>query len=406
MNKLLKTSIVTGAVILCMSSVSMAKFVDINEGNYYLTPITVLNEKGIINGYPDDTFKPANKVTRAEFAKMISTAEELKINKNNKMTFEDVSEHWGKEYIELAASNKLLKGYDDGTFKPEREITYGEVATILLRTLNIYEVSDSNTNWPEDCMNYASKIGLFDGVATNDLIGMNSARRDNVALMIWNKLNMEAKYDDLFSGDSIVSGDDISSGDTEIKDDDKENNKENTNQKDEVSSTVEIDTKKVYAGTVELITQRRGETFITIRDFDGTEREVKVKDTAKLPDVHTLLLYKITSKGDVRLKKQLSIADVDKNYYLVENADNELIKLKGEEDILDLELDTAKISGKTIKLERFTYYFLEIEKNNNDVKEFVSSKVFAKEELKLRKNDRIIFDEAAKMAFVIRGFEN
>lgn len=412
MNKLLKLSIVTGAVILGMSSLSLAKFNDIDENNYYLTPITALSEKGVINGYPDNTFKPANKVTRAEFAKMISIAEELKLNENNKKTFEDANEHWGKEYIELAASNRLLKGYEDGSFKPDKEITYGEVATILLRTLNIYEISDSNANWPEDCMNYAAKIGLFDGVATNDLLGINTARRDNVALMIWNKIGLEDKYENLFDDDTESN----LSGDNKENIEEAETNKDNQNddlKNDEVDkeennndNVVEnIDTKKVYVGTVELITKRRGEIFVTIKDFNGEEHEIKVNEDTKVPDVHTLLVYKLTSKGYVRLKKQLSIEDTNKNYFLVEDVDNELVKIKNVEEMLDLEKDKITLSGDTHRLDRYTYYLAEIEENKNGINEFVEVKEQAREDLKVQKEDRLIFDANAKMMFVIRGLE-
>ena len=407
MNKLMKISIMTGAIVLGMSSsIAMANFNDIDENNYYLLPITTLSEKGVISGYPDNTFKPANKVTRAEFAKMISVAEELKINENNKLTFEDVNEHWSKIYVELAASNRLLKGYEDGSFKPDKEITYGEVATILLRTLNIYEISDSNTNWPEDCMNYAAKIGLFNGVATNDLLGMNPARRDNVALMIYNKLNLESYYEDLFSGDkdSTLSGDNNES--EEVKNDnEKENNEKEDNKNDNQENTVNIDTKKLYNGTVELITKRRGETFVTIKEFDGTEREIKVKDAAKVPEVHTLLFYKINSKGNVTLKKQLPIDDANKNYFLVEDVDNELIKLKDEANILDFEKDTVELSGETYKLNKYSYFIAEVVENEDNVYEYSDVNSFSKEDLKFKKEDRIVIDAKDKIVVVIRGIE-
>ena len=417
MNKLMKLSIMTGAVILGMSSLSLAKFNDIDENNYYLTPITALSEKGVINGYPDNTFKPANKVTRAEFAKMISIAEELKLNENNKKSFEDANDHWGKEYIELAASNRLLKGYDDGMFKPDREITYGEVATILLRTLNIYEISDSNTNWPEDCMNYAAKIGLFDGVATNDLLGMNPARRDNVALMIWNKIGLEDKFENLFDDESNLSGDNEENAEdseannnnqNEVVKDENTNKEENNDSNKENNNdnvVADIDTIKIYIGTVELITKRRGETFVTVKDFEGEEREIKVKDDTKVPDVHTLLIYKLTSKGYVKLKKQLAIEDTNKNYFLVEDVDNELVKLKNIEEILDLENDKVTISGETHKLYKYTFYLAEVGENKNGINEFIEVTPLAKEELKLQKEDRVIFDAEAKMMFVIRGLE-
>ena len=71
MNRLLKGLLVTGAMIIGTTSLSFAKFNDVPNNDNYLKAIEFLNENGIINGYPDNTFKPSNKVTRAEFATVL-----------------------------------------------------------------------------------------------------------------------------------------------------------------------------------------------------------------------------------------------------------------------------------------------------------------------------------------------
>ena len=381
MNKLMKISILAGTMAIGVSSLAMAHFDDISTTHYYYEPITNLTEKGIINGYPDNTFKPDNKVTRAEFAKMISTAENLKLKAENKITFNDAINHWGKEYIELASSNQLLRGYEDKTFRPNKEITYGEVVTILLRAMGKHEIANDNENWPHNCMDAAEEMGLFNRFATNDLIASNSARRDNVALMIWNMLEIE-------NNNEI--------GDLEnIHPDESEEEKQE-----------KIDTKKVYVGTVEKIINRRGENYIVVNEFNGAEREIKVNKYAEIPDVHTLIMYKISEKGTIKLKKLLTIDDTNKDYFLVEDVDSELIKLEGIEEILDLEIDDFKYDTEKIELDKYDYYLAEIQENDNKVYEFENVEEVEKEDLKLHKKDKLLFDKDKKIAFIIRDMDN
>ena len=395
MNKFVKTGLLAGTIVLGMSSIAMAKFDDVDEKNHYFEPITILSEKGIINGYPDNTFKPANKVTRAEFAKMISVAEKLTINEKNRKTFGDVSNHWAKEYIEIIASNDLIKGYEDNTYRAQNEITYGEVVTILLRILGADEVANDNTNWPENCMDYASEIGLLKGVATNDLIGINPARRDNVALMICNKIEIEETLGNIEDSEDKVSGENVPENDDSNKDLENKVDEEITNN----------DTKKLYIGSVEKVYERRGENYIIVKEFNGVEREIKVSSSATLPKQNTLLVYKLSSKGDVRLKKKLTFEDIDKNYLYVEETDKELVKIKGQEKWMDLEMDYYVFNGEKIELDEYTYYLVEMEENKDNVYEFNNAIVQEKKEIKLEEEDRMIFDKETELAFIIRGIE-
>lgn len=389
MNKILKGTILTSAIMFGVSSTALATFSDINENSSYSLAINHLAENNIINGYPDNTFKPDKKVTRAEFAKMISVAENLKINEENIKQFEDVDSHWANSYIELMSSNNLIKGYEDNTFKPEKDITYGEVVTILLRTLDIYEMYNENVKWPDDYMKMAEKIGLFDGIATNDLIGINSARRDNVALMIWNKIKFETEMLNN-SGDKINN---------------EENNNSNKFENDNQIQQ-EIDTTKNYLGIIELVTKRRGETYITLKDFEGKESEVKLNTSTKVPTLNSLMIYTLTSKGKVRLEKLFSIDDIDDNYLFVEKVEDMCAKIKDADKILDFESEEYEYLEETIELDEYTYYLAEMIQNDDGEYEFSNVIEVKKEELKLRKEDRIIFDLETDLAFVIRGIEN
>lgn len=103
--------------------------------NYWAFPaVSQLVDKGVINGYPDGTFKPENRVTRAEFAKMILLAFNLKPVPVQDSIFPDVSiSHWASPYIESAVAYGLVQGYPDGTFRPEGQITLAEAITLIVR---------------------------------------------------------------------------------------------------------------------------------------------------------------------------------------------------------------------------------------------------------------------------------
>lgn len=386
MNKFLKTSIITGAMIMGISSMSFATFSDMeNHPETYMPAINYLSESGAINGYPDNTFKPEKKVKRAEFAKIISLVENLKLNEDYLKGFDDLSGHWAEEYINLAVSNGLLKGYDDGQVKPEKEITYGELATIMLRTVGIYEINNENVKWPDDYMAKALELGLFNGVATNDLIPINPARRDNVALVVYNTILFKKQLIEDENKEEV-------SGDV-AQDSEKEQEPQ------------EIDTKKIYSGTIEVTTKRKGEQYITVKDFEGNDKTIKLNRHIEVPKLHSLILYKLSSKGAVRLEKILTIDDLDKDYLLVEEAEDNVAKLKDIDTLLDLESKTFEYDDTTIKFSRYKYYLADMIENEEGKYEFADLNAIDFEDIRFADDDRIIFDYDSKLAFIIRGIE-
>jgi hypothetical protein len=108
-------------------------FVDLSEDHWANDPIQYLLSEQIISGYADGTFRPADQVTRAQFAKMLVGAMGWELQTPQNPTFTDVgSDMWAYSYIETAAAHGVISGYSDGTFHPYSNITRAQVAKMIV----------------------------------------------------------------------------------------------------------------------------------------------------------------------------------------------------------------------------------------------------------------------------------
>ena len=104
--------------------------------NGVLKAIEVLNKEIHFNyviGYTDGTFRPNADITRAELATIIARFAKLDVNTK---TFSDINGHWAQKNIELAAGNGWINGYEDGTFRPNNNITRAETFAMINRVLD------------------------------------------------------------------------------------------------------------------------------------------------------------------------------------------------------------------------------------------------------------------------------
>lgn len=109
-------------------------FPDVSMEYWAFSSIDSLVGLGIVRGYPDGTFKPENPVTRAEFTKMLLLTLNLQPTQASKSTFSDLAtNHWAQGYVEAAVAYGLVQGYPDGTFRPEGKVTMAETITLIVR---------------------------------------------------------------------------------------------------------------------------------------------------------------------------------------------------------------------------------------------------------------------------------
>lgn len=99
---------------------------------------------GLIKGYPDGSFKPEGNITRAELSTLLVRTQvsgDKNVPAAKKKVFNDVPlKHWAAKYVNLAAKNKIVKGYPDGTFKPSANVTRAEGLTMIARFGGVKEI--------------------------------------------------------------------------------------------------------------------------------------------------------------------------------------------------------------------------------------------------------------------------
>jgi hypothetical protein len=104
-------------------------FADVAAGQWYTQAVDYLAYAGIIDGYPDGTFKPDAPISRAEFTKMIAGFDKLEQSSGD--LFSDIAGNWAAGYINSAAASGWVHGYPDGTFKPLNKLTRAETVSLI-----------------------------------------------------------------------------------------------------------------------------------------------------------------------------------------------------------------------------------------------------------------------------------
>lgn len=110
-----------------------SSFSDIKDGAWCCRAVSTLTNMGIIKGYTDGSFRPNADITRAELATIIARFAKLDVNTK---TFSDITGHWAQKSIELAAGNGWINGYTDGTFRPNKSIIRAETFAMINRVLD------------------------------------------------------------------------------------------------------------------------------------------------------------------------------------------------------------------------------------------------------------------------------
>ena len=188
MKKVLSLVLACAMILGSFTFVFGSQFSDVTDTEPYSEAVNVLSGLGVIGGYPDGTFKPANIVTRAEMATMIVNCLGIPVSGGSATKFSDVPKtHWASGYIAYAASVGFVAGYPDGTFKPEQQVSCNEALTMIIASLG-YTLDSLNGEYPGAFVNKAKGLGILDTCRKTGTVG---AERSDIACYLHDALTAE-----------------------------------------------------------------------------------------------------------------------------------------------------------------------------------------------------------------------
>lgn len=160
-----------------------------------------LSALGVVGGTGEGQFSPDGHLTRAQLCKMaveiLGMGEQAQAQAYRTIFTDMGKSHWARGYVNLAAvtqvpeesGTRLMLGLGDGTFGPDREVTYQEVVTLALRILGYS--AEANRAWPHSAIETAAQLGLDRDLAVEQ--PSNPITRGQTALLFYHLLSTPAK---------------------------------------------------------------------------------------------------------------------------------------------------------------------------------------------------------------------
>ncbi len=212
--RILATIVAVVLVITSLGLPTFAAFTDLAEDASSYTAVNVLNMLGIINGYDDGagnfSFKPQNNVTRAEFTAMLLRTRGMGSVGSTSLenppfpdvTTPDVS--WAIGNIRTAREMGIINGYDDGTFKPNNNVSYEEAVKMIVCALGYGEMGSEGAFWYSKYLMTANSLGFLDGAGG---AVSTPATREVIASMLYNCLEVKLAENNKITEKTILEND-------------------------------------------------------------------------------------------------------------------------------------------------------------------------------------------------------
>ncbi len=129
----IRVSVMAGEIVRLSDVIQESGFTDLNETDESWVAVNFLKDNDIVRGYPDGSFKPNNKVTRVEALKFIYEGLNKEVNSRVVLEFSDTdSKAWYARYISAAQKEGVVKGYSGNLFKPANSVTKAEFTKMLV----------------------------------------------------------------------------------------------------------------------------------------------------------------------------------------------------------------------------------------------------------------------------------
>jgi hypothetical protein len=186
-------------------------FVDLPDGYWAKKPVEYLATLGIMGGYPDKTFRPERALTRSELAVILVKAKGLKTLRKGKTIFTDVrTQDWFTPYVNTAVSREYLKGYPDGSFRPNQRVTRAEAALIFARFSGLYVKSKvqkkvypdvKKKHWASPAIAASKQAGFFEYLGEEKFGAAEFLTRAEAAEILSKTQPVRKKIKELISGE-------------------------------------------------------------------------------------------------------------------------------------------------------------------------------------------------------------
>ena len=181
-------------------------FNDVPADYWAAIPISLLAMEGVISGYPDGTFRPEGHITRAEICTLLMKTKGIGDFRPRGKPFRDIPvTHWAANYIGAAARQGIVKGYPDGTFRPNGLISRAEGVVMLARFANLPEsrllevpfTDVPGRHWAVKEISAAKEGGLLQYLAGKPFELNRQLTRAEVAEMLSKTSYLKPKVDDI-----------------------------------------------------------------------------------------------------------------------------------------------------------------------------------------------------------------
>jgi len=201
------------------------QFVDL-ENHWATTSMSQLVKMGVVTGYEQEAanstgetylkyyIKPNKLITRAEFSTILARALGL-AKASGAAKFNDSKGHWAEGYINALYNKDIVKGYNGGLFRPEAEITRGEIVTMLVKGLNnkesvtenVYfsDIQDQSGHWAFAAIQKAVSMSIVKGYPDGSFGADGKAKRSEVMTMLVNFLNNDSTDENLPEDRNLVA---------------------------------------------------------------------------------------------------------------------------------------------------------------------------------------------------------
>ncbi|MEK5172284.1 S-layer homology domain-containing protein [Heyndrickxia sp. FSL W8-0496] len=322
---------------------SAAGFSDVTKPEYK-TAIDALAEAGILNGYENGTFKPENKVTRGEVAKVITLIRHLE--EGTKTPFKDVKDgYWSTQYINSLYAAKLVNGYEDGTFKPEGNVTRAEFAKLVVDAYGLTLTNAATPftdvkagNWATPYIQTAYANGLIKGVTASKFDPNAAIKRGDLAILLH---RADSKFGDVignnFPGVQLVKATNNTTVEVTFKDEVDAKNVKAANFSIEGLTVSNAAVKQTDSKTVVLTTsaQEGGKQYTvksgsaTLGKFIGASAVVPSDITVNTKSLQGVIGEEVTLSAQVKVKEGESAAGIPVTFNIQNDSkDNKTIEVE------------------------------------------------------------------------------